>query len=135
MIQFVLQCASLKSAMSPKRAGTIKLKRAYDPPEKSDGVRVLVDRLWPRGISKSASQIDLWLKDIAPSDALRKWFGHDPAKWNEFRKRYAAELTKHSESLARLKQFAGKGSVTLVYGAKEERYNNAVALKEYLESI
>jgi uncharacterized protein YeaO (DUF488 family) len=120
--------------MAPKRAGTIKLKRAYEPPEKSDGFRILVDRLWPRGISKSSARIDLWLKEIAPSDALRKWFGHDPSKWDEFRKRYAAELAKRSAAVFQLKQLTGKGSVTLVYGAKEERYNNAVALKEFLES-
>jgi uncharacterized protein YeaO (DUF488 family) len=121
--------------MSSKRTSTIKLKRAYEPPKKSDGSRILVDRLWPRGVSKAAAHIDVWLKEIAPSDGLRKWFGHDPGKWNEFRTRYAGELAKHSESVAQLRQFVSKGSVTLVYGAKEERFNNAVALKEYLESI
>jgi uncharacterized protein YeaO (DUF488 family) len=115
--------------------GTIKLKRAYEPAEKSDGLRVLVDRLWPRGISKSTAQIDCWLKEIAPSDALRRWFGHDPSKWSEFRKRYVRELEKRSEAVAQLKQFASQGTVTLVYGAKDERHNNAAALKEYLESI
>ncbi len=119
--------------MSLKRNGTIKLKRAYEPPEKADGARILVDRLWPRGVSKSSARIDLWLKDIAPSDALRKWFGHDPAKWSEFRKRYTRELARNPETAAQLKQFVSKGTVTLVYGAKDERHNNAVALKEYLE--
>lgn len=122
-------------AMSPKRMGTIKLKRAYEPPEKGDGLRVLVDRLWPRGVSKQSAHIDHWLKEIAPSDALRKWFSHDPSKWNEFRKRYVRELEKCPEAVAQLKQHVGKGVTTLVYSAKDEQHNNAVALKEYLESI
>ncbi|MGE5305190.1 MAG: DUF488 domain-containing protein [Alphaproteobacteria bacterium] len=114
---------------------TIKLKRAYEPPEKSDGLRILVDRLWPRGVSKIAARIDLWMKETAPSDALRKWFGHDPSNWNEFRKRYFRELEKRPETVAQLKLFVNRGTVTLVYGAKDEGHNNAVALKEYLESI
>ena len=121
--------------MSVKHANRIKIKRAYEPAAKGDGVRILVDRLWPRGISKTAAQIDLWLKEIAPSDALRKWFGHDPAKWTEFRKRYFRELEKKSEAVAQLEQFVKKGKVTLVYGAKNEEHNNAVALKDYLETI
>lgn len=121
--------------MLPKHKGTIKLKRAYEPPEKADGARILVDRLWPRGVSKSSARIDLWLKEIAPSDGLRKWFGHDPAKWSEFQKRYVQELAKRSEAVAQLKNFASKGTVTLVYGAKDERHNNAVVLKIYLESM
>jgi uncharacterized protein YeaO (DUF488 family) len=120
--------------MSQKRIATFKLKRAYEPPEKGDGLRVLVDRLWPRGVSKKSAHIDHWLKEIAPSDALRKWFSHDPAKWTEFRKRYVRELEKRPEAVAEIKQFVSKEIVTLVYGAKDERYNNAVALKEYLES-
>lgn len=121
--------------MSLKHKGTIKLKRAYESPEKADGARILVDRLWPRGVSKTSARIDLWLKEIAPSDGLRKWFGHDPAKWSEFRKRYVRELAKRSAAIAQLTEFANKGTVTLVYGAKDERHNNAVALKEYLESV
>jgi uncharacterized protein YeaO (DUF488 family) len=121
--------------MSLKRKGKIKLKRAYEPPEKGDGLRVLVDRLWPRGVSKSSAQIDVWLKEIAPSAALRKWFGHDPSKWSEFRKRYVRELARQPEAVAQLERAAGQGTVTLVYGAKDERHNNAVALKEYLESV
>jgi uncharacterized protein YeaO (DUF488 family) len=121
--------------MSPKRIGTITIKRVYEPRAKSDGARVLVDRLWPRGVSKSAAQIDLWLKEIAPSDALRKWFGHEPSKWNEFRKRYFGELEKRPEAVAQLRHFVSKGKVTLVYGAKDKRHNNAVALKGYLESM
>ena len=116
------------------RKVTIKLKRAYESPDKTDGVRILVDRLWPRGVSKNSAQIDLWLKDIAPSAPLRKWFGHDPAKWTEFRKRYVRELEKRPEAVTEIKQFVSKEIVTLVYGAKDERYNNAAALKEYLES-
>lgn len=121
--------------MSPKRMGKIKLKRAYEPPEKGDGLRVLVDRLWPRGVATKSAHIDHWLKEIAPSDALRKWFSHDPSKWNEFRKRYVRELEKRPEAVAQLKQHVGKGVTTLVYSAKDEQHNNAVALKEYLESI
>lgn len=121
--------------MSPRRMSKIKVKRAYEPPEKSDGARVLVDRLWPRGISKSSAGIDLWLKEIAPTGALRKWFSHDPAKWNQFRKRYAAELARRSAAVAQLQQWISQGTVTLVYGARDERYNNAVALKEYLEAL
>jgi len=121
--------------MSLKRKGTIKLKRAYEPPEKADGARILVDRLWPRGVSKTSARIDLWVKEIAPSDALRKWFGHDPTKWSEFRKRYARELARRPEPVAQLKQYTDEQIVTLVYGAKDERRNNAVALKEYIESI
>ena len=128
-------CASVLSAMSPKRMAAIRLKRAYEPPAKSDGLRILVDWLWPRKVSRTAARIDLWLKETAPSDALREWFGHDPSKWNEFRKRYFRELEKRRETVAQLKQFVNGGTVTLVYGAKDERHNNAVALKEYPESI
>jgi uncharacterized protein YeaO (DUF488 family) len=120
--------------MSPNPVSTIKVKRAYHPPAKSDGVRVLVDRLWPRGVSKTAARIDLWLKEIAPSDALRKWFGHEPSRWNEFRKRYFSELETHPAAVAQLKDIARKEKVTLVYAAKDDRHNNAIALKEYLES-
>lgn len=109
----------------------IKVKRVYDPIEKDDGVRVLVDRLWPRGVRKSA--IDIWLKDIAPSEELRKWFNHDPAKWEEFKRRYFEELSKNPK-LESLMELLKKGiNVTLLYASKSP-YNNAVALKEYLES-
>lgn len=111
----------------------IRLKRAYDEPSSQDGCRVLVDRLWPRGLSKEGAKIDLWLKEIAPSDGLRKWFGHDPAKWEEFRKRYFAELGERSESVEELREKAGDGRLTLVFGARDEEHNNAVALKEFLE--
>src|SRR5919106_2702132 len=98
----------------------IQLKRAYDPPESDDGLRVLVDRLWPWGVSKSSARIDLWLKEIAPSAALRKWFGHDPAKWNKFRVRYFQELQKKRETVEQLVEHGRHGTVTLVYGAKDQ---------------
>ena len=111
----------------------IDLRRAYDPPAKSDGRRILVDRVWPRGIARDDLQIDAWLKDLAPSTALRKWFGHDPAKWDEFRKRYARELEQRSEALEALVEKARAGHVTLVFSAKDTLHNNAVALREHLE--
>jgi uncharacterized protein YeaO (DUF488 family) len=109
-------------------------KRAYEGPGPQDGTRVLVDRLWPRGVSKKEAGIDVWLKDIAPSDGLRKWFAHDPNRWEEFRRRYRGELnTSKQEAVRRLMDLARKGRVTLVFAAKDARYNNAVALKEFLE--
>lgn len=112
----------------------IRLKRAYDAPAGSDGSRVLVDRVWPRGVTKEKLKADAWLKNIAPSTPLRKWFGHDPQKWDEFRKRYFKELDSHPEEVRLLREKARHGSLTLVFGAKEERFNNAEAIKEYLES-
>ena len=109
----------------------VGLKRAYEAPADSDGMRVLVDRLWPRGVSKAAARIDLWLKDVAPSTKLRKWFGHDPEKWPEFQKRYRAEL-KGSAALAELRRLARQGHVTLVYGAKDVARNDAVVLAKLL---
>lgn len=119
--------------MRKKTATDIRLKRAYEPAEAADGRRILVDRLWPRGVSKKSAHIDLWFKEIAPSTELRKWFGHDPAKWNEFRKRYFKELEEHSEPLAQLLEHVGHGPVTLVYGAKDEEHNDAIVLKDFLE--
>ena len=110
----------------------MKLKRAYESPESGDGTRILVDRLWPRGLSKDAAGIDLWLKEIAPSTPLRKWFGHDPVKWPRFRDRYFAELDANSEAMTRLREELRKGPVTLVYAAKDREHNDAVALAEYL---
>jgi uncharacterized protein YeaO (DUF488 family) len=110
-----------------------KIKRAYEAPSSKDGFRVLVDRLWPRGVSKEHAALDLWLKDIAPSPALRKWFDHDPAKWAEFKKRYTRELAKLEEPVHMLKQKGKGGTVTLVYGARDEEHNHALVLKEYLE--
>jgi len=114
---------------------TILLKRAYEPADPDDGFRILVDRLWPRGITKDAAHIDLWLKEVAPSTTLRTWFGHDPSKWAEFRKRYVAELSGNPEAVAQLTQCLSRGVVTLVYGAKDEQHNQAVVLKEYLEGL
>jgi uncharacterized protein YeaO (DUF488 family) len=112
---------------------SIELKRAYDQAAETDGYRVLVDRIWPRGIAKADLRIDVWLKDLAPSAGLRKWFRHDPAKWDEFQKRYARELEQRRDALAQLAARARAGRVTLVFGAKDTERNNAVALKGYLE--
>ena len=111
----------------------IKLKRAYDEPQPQDGRRVLVDRLWPRGVSKDDADLDEWMKEVAPSDELRKWFGHDPERWDEFRERYFAELDDKEGPVSKLREWADGHALTLVYGAKDEEHNNAVALKEYLQ--
>jgi uncharacterized protein YeaO (DUF488 family) len=113
---------------------SIQLKRVFDPASKHDGFRVLVDRLWPRGLRKEEVRINDWMKDIAPSTELRKWFGHEPAKWEEFRRRYFAELSDRPEMVERLVEMARSGPLTLVYSAKDEEHNNAVALREFLES-
>jgi uncharacterized protein YeaO (DUF488 family) len=111
----------------------IKLKRVYDPYADSDGKRILVDRLWPRGIKKEDARIDHWLKDIAPSDELRKWFSHDPSKWQEFKKRYRKELEDRQEIIRDLSTEARRKTVTLLFAAKDTERNNAVALKEIIE--
>lgn len=111
----------------------LQLKRVYEASAKTDGMRILVDRLWPRGLTKEKAKIDLWLKEIAPSTALRQWFAHDPNKWTEFKKKYRVELKERQEELVLLKKHLQEGVVTLVYGAKDELHNDAVALKEYLE--
>jgi uncharacterized protein YeaO (DUF488 family) len=108
----------------------IKIKRVYEKPDKEDGIRILVDRLWPRGLTKERAGIDLWLKDIAPSTELRKWFDHDSAKWNEFSRRYREELKKNKEQTSLLKEQLKKGEVTLVYGSRDEEHNEACVLKE-----
>lgn len=110
----------------------VTLKRAYETPARTDGKRILVDRLWPRGLAKSKAGIDLWLKDVAPSTELRRWFGHDPRKWPEFRKRYRAEL-KNNPALSELRAFARQGNVTLVYAARDRLHNEAVVLKQTLD--
>ncbi len=110
----------------------LKIKRVYEAPADDDGLRVLVDRLWPRGLSKESARVDLWLKEIAPSDALRKWFAHDPVKWPEFQQRYASELEAHAEALADLRARARRGAITLLYAAKDAAHNNAVVLKACL---
>jgi len=117
--------------------GGVAIKRAYEEPAPADGYRVLVDRLWPRGVRKESSRLDAWLKDIAPSPGLRKWFGHDPSRWEEFRRRYRGELAspERRELLADLADRAREGPVTLVYGARDEEHNGAVVLREVLEEM
>jgi uncharacterized protein YeaO (DUF488 family) len=111
----------------------VKIKRIYDPVSRDDGRRMLVDRLWPRGLRKEDARIDEWLKEIAPSNELRRWFGHDPAKWQQFRKKYSAELADKSELLEKLRAEARKGMITLLFAAKDVTHNNAVVLKELIE--
>jgi uncharacterized protein YeaO (DUF488 family) len=110
----------------------IKIKRIYEEAKKGDGKRVLVDRLWPRGVSKERADLDLWMKDIAPTTELRKWFGHDPKKWIEFKKRYKQELRKNKESVEEIKKISRGKTLTLLYGAKDEEHNEAVVLKDFL---
>jgi len=113
----------------------LSVKRVYESPGPEDGQRILVDRLWPRGLSKEAAQVDAWVRELSPSTALRQWYGHDRDKWPEFRRRYFAELDLQPELTADLRQRATKGKVTLLYGSKEARWNNAHALREYLEAL
>lgn len=110
----------------------ISVKRTYEPASPTDGQRVLVDRIWPRGLRKADAALTLWLKDIAPSDELRKWFGHEPARWAQFRQRYRDELDGNGKAVGQLRALLGKGRVTLLYGAHDEMHNNAVALADYL---
>jgi uncharacterized protein YeaO (DUF488 family) len=111
----------------------IEMKRAYDKPEPEDGKRILVDRLWPRGLRKEEARIDYWAKDVSPSTELRKWYGHDPAKWDEFKKRYFAELDREGDGVKRLREELAGGRATFLYSSKEPAINNAAALKLYLE--
>ena len=112
----------------------IKIKRIYDLPAEEDGYRILIDRLWPRGLTKEKAKIDLWLKEIAPSNDLRKWYAHDPEKWEEFKRRYKEELKNKQELLSKIKQLEKeKGTVTLLYSSKETEINNAVALNDFLK--
>ncbi|MCL4473286.1 MAG: DUF488 family protein [Actinobacteria bacterium] len=112
----------------------IETRRVYEEKHHTGGYRILVDRVWPRGLKKEEVKPDLWLRDVAPSNELRKWYGHDPAKWPEFRKRYFKELKGHKDDIAFISDKERDGKVILLYGARETRYNNAVALKEFLES-
>lgn len=112
----------------------IRTKRIYDPPARTDGRRILVDRLWPRGVSKAGARVDHWARAIAPSNALRLWYQHDHAKWPEFRKRYFTELDTNPDGVAELREAMGTGAVTLLYSSRETELNNATALREYLES-
>jgi uncharacterized protein YeaO (DUF488 family) len=112
----------------------LKIKRVYDKPAEEDGTRILVDRLWPRGLTKQKAKVDVWLKDIAPSTELRKWFAHDPEKWKEFIKKYKQELHENNEQAAILKEYLKQGTVTLVYGARDEVHNEALVIKELFSS-
>ncbi len=111
----------------------IRIKRVYDAPESGDGERILVDRMWPRGLTKERAAIDLWLRDVAPSDELRKWFGHNPERWMEFKEKYHRELRAGSAALETLKVHSRGDVVTLLFAARDEAHNNAVALREYLD--
>jgi|SRR5690349_3615590 uncharacterized protein YeaO (DUF488 family) len=112
----------------------IQLKRIYEAGSKDDGYRILVDRLWPRGFTKEKAALDLWLKEIAPSNELRKWFGHDPDKWKEFQKKYRQELKQNKEAVEILKNYIQKGNVTLLYAAKDEEHNEAQVIKDFISS-
>ncbi|WP_256327753.1 DUF488 domain-containing protein [Nitrosospira sp. Nl5] len=113
----------------------LELKRAYDPPKDSDGLRILVDRLWPRGLSKAEAKVEFWAKEVAPSNALRHWYQHELGKWPEFRRRYLDELKSNTVAVKELVAKIGRGNTTLLFGSKELHHNNAVVLKEYLETF
>lgn len=113
----------------------IKLKRAYDPPNPDDGIRILVDRLWPRGVKKVNAAINHWMKEIAPSTELRHWFGHDPARWDEFQRRYERELKQHKQSVDQLRSLAKRGVITLIYATRDQDHNEAVVLRDILLHI
>ena len=119
-------------AMARIAASRVQLKRAYEPPAASDGTRVLIDRLWPRGVRKQDAALDLWLKELGPSTELRQWFGHDPARWDEFCARYTAELAQKPDLMAQLHELARDGVLTLVYSARDEQHNDAVVLRRLL---
>jgi uncharacterized protein YeaO (DUF488 family) len=123
----------MKAASTRRTRAPVKLKRAYEPPAPTDGIRVLVDRLWPRGLDKRQVAAEIWLKDSAPSDALRRWFGHDANRWDAFRAKYRAELARRGDVLARLDEMRRSGPLTLVYSARDEAHNQAVVLREVLE--
>ncbi len=116
----------------PVSAQHLRQKRVYEPAASEDGIRILVDRLWPRGLSKEKAAVDHWMKDIAPSAELRKWFGHDPDRWPEFRRRYMEELQQHTALLDEIRDLAGEQTVTLLFGAHDEQHNDAVVLREVL---
>lgn len=110
----------------------VRTKRVYEPPEPGDGHRVLIDRVWPRGVSREHARLDEWGRELAPSDGLRKWFGHDPERFQEFRSRYRSELRDHADRIEELRERARRGPVTIVYGARDEKHNNAAVLAELL---
>jgi len=113
----------------------VRLKRAYEPPAKSDGHRYLVDRIWPRGVSRDEAELEDWLKEIAPSNELRKWFDHDPERWAEFRRRYMSELKQHRDELRELARQAADIRITLVYGARDQEHNQAIVIRQYLKML
>jgi uncharacterized protein YeaO (DUF488 family) len=113
----------------------VKIKRVYDPPERGDGWRILVDRLWPRGLSRRTAAFDVWMKDLGPSHELRRWFGHDPRRWGEFRRRYMAELHTKRDALAAIARKASSRTVTLLFGARDPKHNQAVVLKAAIERL
>ena len=115
-----------------KKTNEIKIKRVYEQPDKEDGLRILVDRLWPRGLTKEKADVDLWLKDIAPGTELRKWFGHEPAKWDDFKKKYLLELKENEGMVSLLKEKATQETITLLYAAKDQEHNEALVLLNYL---
>jgi uncharacterized protein YeaO (DUF488 family) len=125
----LVQC---KQVMKTIRAANVKLKRAYEAPAAEDGTRILVDRLWPRGVSKKDAALSLWMKEIAPSAELRKWFGHDPDRWNEFRRRYASEIIRNSHLFDQLRSLALEGPITLIYSAHDEIHNGAIVLRDVM---
>ena len=112
----------------------LKIKRVYDPPSPNDGKRILIDRLWPRGLKKEDAKVDDWIKEVAPSTELRTWYGHDPKKWSEFKRRFFSELRRRQDLVEGIVSASRKGTVTLLFGSREERFNNAVALKEFVEA-
>jgi uncharacterized protein YeaO (DUF488 family) len=112
---------------------TVRIRRAYEEPQPDDGHRVLVDRIWPRGVARDVLALDEWCRDCAPSNELRRWFGHDPQRWEEFRRRYREELAAHADDVERLRQLAREGQLTLVYGARDVEHNQAVVLQEVIE--
>lgn len=126
---------SSQATKAESRSMNIKIKRVYEQPEKKDGQRILVDRLWPRGLTKEKAAVDLWLKEIAPSTELRKWFDHDPEKWQRFRRRYETEIRKKEDLIQVLKQKAQSGTITLIYGARDEKHNEALVLKQFIERM
>jgi uncharacterized protein YeaO (DUF488 family) len=129
----MLSCGLHDVNLHREKATVLKVKRIYEAPAPADGYRVLVDRLWPRGLAKKTAHVDIWMKEIAPSHALRKWFGHDPERWAEFQRRYRAELRAMPQLLAQVKQLLKEhGTVTLLFGARDERRNQAVALRAFL---
>ncbi|TXI10837.1 MAG: DUF488 domain-containing protein [Rhizobium sp.] len=113
---------------------TLHIKRIYEPADGEDGTRILIDRLWPRGVSKEDAHVDAWLRDVAPSTGLRQWFGHDPDKWDEFRRRYLAELRNNTTAIEELRRHIGQSAATLLYGAKDTEHNNAVVLRDFMST-